>query len=122
AGLARELLSGKANAVTVRLAELAVTGFGGRGFDAAAAKLLELVATKREQRLAYITVAAPLPQDQEARLTQKLSEIYGTTVSSKVTVDAQVVGGIRVQIGHDLYDGTVARRLTEARKALAARH
>lgn len=119
--LVRTLLSGKANAVTVRLAEVAATGFGGRGFDTAATKLLELVSAKREQRLAYITVATPLPQDQEARLTQKLSEIYGHTVSAKITVDPQVVGGIRVQIGHDLYDGTVARRLTEARKALAGR-
>ncbi|ADD41022.1 F0F1 ATP synthase subunit delta [Stackebrandtia nassauensis] len=121
--LVRTLLSGKANAVSVRLAEVAAAGFGGRrGFDTAATKLLELVSAKREQRLAYITVAAPLPQDQEARLTRKLSEIYGHTISAKITVDPQVVGGIRVQIGHDLYDGTVARRLTEARKALAARH
>lgn len=122
AQLVRSLLSGKANAVTVRLAEVAVSGFGGRGFDTAAAKLLELVAAKRELRLAYITVATPLPSDQESRLASKLSEIYGHAVSTKVTVDPQVVGGIRVQIGHDLYDGTVARRLTEARKALAARH
>jgi F-type H+-transporting ATPase subunit delta len=119
AGLIRTLLTGKANAVTIRLAELAVHRYGGRGFDAALTSLVDKVAAKREQRLAYITVATPLPEDQESRLTQRLSDIYGQPVSAKVTVDPAVVGGIRVQIGHDLYDGTVARRLTEARKALA---
>jgi len=30
-----------------------------------------------------------------------------------------VVGGVKVQVGADLYDGTVSRRLAETRKALA---
>ncbi|HZE39191.1 MAG TPA: F0F1 ATP synthase subunit delta [Stackebrandtia sp.] len=121
AGLASSLLSGKAKPITIRLVEAAIAGYGGRGFDDALSKLVEGAAAKREQRLAYVTVASPLPEEQEARLAGRLSEIYGQPVSAKVTVDPQVVGGIKVQIGHDLYDGTVARRLSEARKALVAR-
>ncbi|MFD0560482.1 ATP synthase F1 subcomplex delta subunit [Stackebrandtia endophytica] len=117
--LVNTLLSGKANPITVRLVELAVRGYGGRGFEAGIAALVDHTAAKRDQRVAYITVASPLPQDQENRLTERLSEIYRQPVSAQVTIDPEIVGGIRVQIGHDLYDGTVARRLTEARKALA---
>ena len=80
---------------------------------------MDRTAAKRDQRVAYVTVATPLPQDQENRLVERLTGIYGQPVSAQVTVDPEIVGGIRVQIGHDLYDGTVARRLTEARKALA---
>lgn len=119
AKLVNTLLSGKANPITVRLAELAVRGFGGRRFDAGIAALVDRTAAKRDQRVAYVTVATPLPQDQENRLVERLTGIYGQPVSAQVTVDPEIVGGIRVQIGHDLYDGTVARRLTEARKALA---
>lgn len=112
------LLSGKANTITVQLVKMAVAGFGGRGFEASLASLLELTSAKREQRLAYVTVATPLPEDQETRLANRLAEIYGQPVQVLVTVDPTVIGGIRVQIGYDLFDGTVARRLTEARKAL----
>lgn len=121
ATLVRGLLSDKANEVTIRLAELSATGFGGRGFAAAAARLVELVAEKREQRIAYVTVATPLSEDQETELAEKLSQIYRQPVHTMVTVDAKTIGGVSVQIGYDLYDGTVARRLTEARKALVGR-
>ncbi|MGH8794782.1 MAG: F0F1 ATP synthase subunit delta [Stackebrandtia sp.] len=121
AELVRGLLSGKAGEITVQLAAMAASGFAGRGFDTALRRLLELSADKRDESIAYVTTATALPEDQEARLGARLSEIYGRSVSTKITVDPQVVGGIKVQIGHDLYDGTVARRLSEARKALAAR-
>ena len=34
-------------------------------------------------------------------------------------VFSTIIGGISVRVGSDLYDGTVLRRLTEARKAFA---
>ena len=121
-GVVDTLLTGKANPITVRLVELAVAGYGGRGFDASLSRLLEQTAAKRDERIAYVTVATPLPEDQETRLAQRLSQIYGQPVQALVTVDPQVIGGIRVRIGYDLFDGTVVRRLTEARKALVGGH
>ena len=49
-----------------------------------------------------------------------LAARYGRDISLKTTVDPRVLGGVRVQVGADLYDGTVARRLAEARTALAS--
>lgn len=121
AGFVRTLLSDKANELTVRLIEVAAYGYGGRRFDAAVNRLVERAAEKREERVAYVTVAHPLPDAQESALAQKLSQIYQQPVHTMVTVDPEAIGGISVQIGHDLYDGTVARRLTEARKALTGR-
>ena len=34
-------------------------------------------------------------------------------------VDPRILGGVRVKVGADLYDGTVSRRLAEAKTALA---
>jgi F-type H+-transporting ATPase subunit delta len=45
--------------------------------------------------------------------------MYGRQVSLKVEVKPEIIGGMSVQIGSDLYDGTVQRRLAEARAALA---
>jgi F-type H+-transporting ATPase subunit delta len=117
--LVDELLEGKATATTVRLAKLALRGFGGRGFEASLTRLVELAAARREREVAYVTTAVPLSDEEEERLAGRLSELYGRQVSLKVDVDPAVVGGVRVLVGSDLYDGTVSRRLAEARKALA---
>jgi F-type H+-transporting ATPase subunit delta len=118
AALTRALLEGKTRPVTPRLVELALRGFGGRGFESALSRLIELAAERREKQVAYVITAVALSDDEEQRLADKLGELYGRDISLKVDVDPSVVGGVRVQVGSHLYDGTVARRLDEARKAL----
>jgi F-type H+-transporting ATPase subunit delta len=116
--LIEDLLSGKARAATVGLVRLALSGFGGRGFGASLGRLVELAAARRERQVAYVTSAVPLTEAEESRLGARLSEMYGRGVSLKITVDPRVIGGLSVQVGSDLYDGTVLRRLTEVRGAL----
>ena len=53
---------------TVRLATLALRGFGGRTFAGALTRLVELAAERRDQQVAYVTVATPLPDAEEERL------------------------------------------------------
>lgn len=119
AELAKMLLEGKARPVTIRLVVAALHGFGGRKFSAALRAIVELAAYRRERNIAYVTAAAPLTEAEQARLAARLSEIYGRPVEVKVTVAPEVLGGVSVRIGHDLYDGTVRRRLAETRAALA---
>jgi F-type H+-transporting ATPase subunit delta len=121
AELVHTLLDGKARAATMRLAELAVHGFGGRSFSAALTRLVELAAERRERQVAYVTVASPIGEHVERRLGETLSQLYGREVSMKLTIDPEILGGMSVQVGSDLYDGTVLRRLTETRNALTAR-
>ena len=117
--LVEDLLKGKAHAATVRLVEVALEGFGGRSFESSLSRLVELTAAKRDREVAYVTVAKPLDDAEEQRLSAKLSQIYGQEISLKVTVDPKVIGGVSVQVGSDLYDGTILRRLNEARQAFA---
>ena len=117
--LVEDLLRGKAQPATLRLVEVALEGFGGRSFEFSLARLIELTAAKRDRQVAYVTVAKPIDDAEEQRLTAKLSEIYGRPVSLKVNVDPQVIGGVSVRVGADLYDGTVLRRLIEAKQAFA---
>jgi F-type H+-transporting ATPase subunit delta len=117
--LVEDLLKGKAQAATLRLVEVALEGFGGRGFESSLTRLVELTAAKRDREVAYVTVAKPLADADEQRLADKLSELYGRQVSLKVDVDPQVIGGVSVRVGSDLYDGTILRRLNEAKQAFA---
>jgi F-type H+-transporting ATPase subunit delta len=119
--LVSALLTGKAKPATMRLAELAVRGFGGRSVGAALSRLVELAAERRDRQIAHVTVAAPLGAEEERRLGAKLTEMYGREVAMKFTVDPAVLGGMSVLVGSDLYDGTVRRRLIDTRKALSGR-
>lgn len=119
AELVTGLLDGQADPVTVRLATVAVYGLHGRGFDASLQRLVELTAARRDREIAYVTTAAPLTPAQEERLAARLAEIYGRPVSLKLEVDSSLLGGVTVRVGDDLYDGSVARRLEQARGALA---
>ena len=117
--LVQDLLKGKTQTATQRLVEVALEGFGGRSFEFSLIRLVELTAAKRDREVAYVTVAKPLDDAEEQRLTAKLSDMYGRQVSLKVEVDPTVVGGVSVRVGADLYDGTILRRLTEAKQAFA---
>jgi len=119
AGLVRDLLDGKATPVTVRLAELAVGGFGGRGLEASLGRLVELAAERRDRTVAYVVTAIEPTEEEQRRLSGALARMYGRQVSLKIEVKPEIIGGVSVRVGSDLYDGTVLRRLTEARQALS---
>ena len=119
AGLVRRLLEGRAHPETIRLAEQAVTNPRGRRLDRVLARYLRLASTRRDELTALVTVAVPLSEQQQARLRSALEGIYGKAVTLQIVLDTSVVGGIRVQVGDEVVDGTVLRRLDEARRHIA---
>jgi F-type H+-transporting ATPase subunit delta len=116
AGLVRELLEDKAAPETVRLAEQAVRVPRGRRLDRTLEAFLELASRRRDELSALVTVAAPLTEQQSARLRSALESHYGKSVTLQVVLEPEVMGGIRVQVGDEVVDGTVLRRLEEARR------
>lgn len=116
AGLVRTLLEGKANAETTRLAVQAVQAPRGRRLDRVLEAYLQQAATRRQQRTALVTVATPLTEQQAARLTSQLESMYSSAVKLQVVIDPQVLGGIRVQVGDEVMDGTISRRIDHARR------
>jgi F-type H+-transporting ATPase subunit delta len=112
------LLAGKASPETVRLAAHAATGARGQRFDRAIEDYLKIIARRRRQLSATVTSAIDLDPSQRERLASALGSIYGTTVHLNVVLDPQILGGIRVQIGDEVVDGTVLRKLEGARRLL----
>lgn len=118
AGLLRTLLEGKVLPATIALAEQALAG-SYRTVSAALADYQKIAAEVHGQNVATVRVARPLPEGEERRLADALSRQYGRPVHLNLLVDPSVLGGIRVEIGDDVIDGTVASRLDEARRAIA---
>jgi F-type H+-transporting ATPase subunit delta len=78
------------------------------------------VAAERQQRLvAVIRTAVELTEDQRDRLASALAKQYGSKIQLNVVVDPEVLGGVRVELGDDVIDGTVSARLDEAARRLA---
>ena len=118
AALVEALLAGKASAEAIRLARQAAISPRGRRFDRVLESYLVVAAKSREQLTATVTAAVPLSDAQRQRLVQALSEIYNRAVQINVVLDLEVVGGIRVQVGDEVVDGTILRRFQEAERAL----
>ena len=56
--------------------------------------------------------------EQEQRLTDSLTRLYGRPISLQVELDPDLLGGLVVRVGGELIDGSVAGRLAAARRAL----
>ena len=69
---------------------------------------------------ARVTSARPLPEDQLEALTNALAKSTGKTVQLKQQVNPAVIGGIRVNLGDSVLDGTVLRKMNELRRSFAA--
>ncbi|HVJ49219.1 F0F1 ATP synthase subunit delta [Desulfitobacterium sp.] len=67
---------------------------------------------------ARISSAAPLSKSQEERLHKELDRITGKNVRMVKEVRPELIGGVIVQIGDQVMDGTVAYKLSQIRLSL----
>lgn len=118
ADLVEALLAGKASAEVIRLARQAAISPRGRRYGRVLESYLVIAAKSREQLTATVTAAVGLSDTQRDRLARALTGIYGRAVQINVVLEPGVVGGIRVQVGDEVVDGTILRRLQEAERAL----
>lgn len=119
ADLVGTLLRGKSTDATVRLARQAVLVSRGRRLESSLEIYLAAAAARREQFVAHATVAAPLSAKHHDRLQAALSTLFSHDVQLNVDVDASIIGGVRVEVGDEVVDGSLLRRLEEAQRRLA---
>jgi F-type H+-transporting ATPase subunit delta len=68
---------------------------------------------------ARVSAAAPLTESQLASLKERFTSITGKTITLDVVTDPTLVGGVVVQIGSTVYDGSVRTQLAEMKRRLA---
>ncbi|MEZ0448986.1 F0F1 ATP synthase subunit delta [Cellulomonas sp. ICMP 17802] len=118
--LAENLLRGKVADATLAVARRAAEAPRGRRFVATLGHVADLAATRRERLVASVTSGSELSQAQMDRLGSILQQAYGQELQLNVTVDPEILGGLRIQVGADVVDSTVLARLADARRRLAS--
>lgn len=113
--LVADLLRGKVSDTTITLAQRAV-GARERTFSHTLEGYIALAAQRKNRVIATVRVARPITVAQAERIRLALGRQVGREVALQVVVDPAVIGGVRVELGDEVVEGTVGNRLQEARR------
>lgn len=117
--LVEKLLNGKGSPEAVEIVKHLVLQPRGRRIGELLRHAASVVADQNGFIVATVTGAVPLGHAQLERLEKGLAAQYGRAVRLNQVVDPAVIGGLRVQVGDDVIDGSIASRLGELRLQLA---
>lgn len=109
-------VNGRLDEGRVRQAVALIAGKKPRGYVEILTRLHRLVKLELEQHAARVESAVALPADVQAQVAQKLKGIYGELELS-FAQNPSLIGGLRIQVGSDLYDGSVKMRLEELQQS-----
>ncbi|MBV9126618.1 MAG: F0F1 ATP synthase subunit delta [Verrucomicrobia bacterium] len=71
-----------------------------------------------EKRHAVIESAAPLNSATADAVVSSLRQKYGNDLTTEFKVNSELIGGMRVKIGSDVWDGSVRNRLARLQEQL----
>ena len=84
-----------------------------RGYFAILSHFQRLVKLDLDHRTASVQSAMPLAEPQQASIQANLARRYGAGLVFAFTQNPSLIGGLRVQVGSDVYDGSVQARLAD---------
>ncbi|HUK53410.1 MAG TPA: F0F1 ATP synthase subunit delta [Candidatus Binatia bacterium] len=87
-----------------------------KGYLALLSALERLVRLDREKHTAQVETAVPLPADLQATVKARLEKAYGPTIEVRFAQKPELIGGMRIKVGSDVYDGSVQSELVELEK------
>jgi F-type H+-transporting ATPase subunit delta len=102
---------GVLNETRVRQTVAQVLASKPRNYLAALTHFQRLLELDIQSRTVRSENAVPTSESQMATLKANLTQKYGAGLDFQFFVDPTLIGGLRIQIGSDVFDGTVKTRL-----------
>jgi F-type H+-transporting ATPase subunit delta len=115
--LAEKLVPGASEEAKVLIAQ-AVTQPRGLKVTRLVRRFAELAAKRQQRWIAVVSVTRPLTEAQTSRLQAALNSLYGRDLKINMNVDPALIGGIRIQVGDEVVDASVAARLGQLHRQL----
>jgi F-type H+-transporting ATPase subunit delta len=84
-----------------------------RGYVEILSRLHRLAKLNLEQRAARVESATPLAADLQNEVAERLKKIYGGGLDLSFGENPALIGGLKIRVGSDLYDGSVKKRLEQ---------
>lgn len=82
-----------------------------RGYVAILREYTRLARLELERRHAIVDSAIPLDEAHAASLRRELAAKFGDDLTFEFRTNPALLGGLRIQVGSDVWDGTVSNRL-----------
>ena len=91
---------------------------GQRGALATLSGFQRLVRLERDRHTAVVESAVPLPESVRADVEAGLTRLYGRGLAASFDENPELIAGMRIKVGSDVYDGSVRARLTALQSRL----
>lgn len=101
------LVNGSLDEIRVRQVVQGVLQSRRRGGHAVLDRFLRLVKLDLAQHTAAVESATSLPADLQASVLAGLKQAYGAGTITSFSLNPTLIGGIRIRVGSDVYDGSV---------------
>ncbi len=82
-----------------------------RGYLGTLSHFRHLVKLEREAHTAKVESALSLPAELQSSIQTGLARVYGEGLSVSFAENPALIGGMRIRVGSDVYDGSVRARL-----------
>jgi F-type H+-transporting ATPase subunit delta len=108
--------NGSLNEERVRIVLQHILASKRRGFLSLATEFERLVRLDESQRTAEIQSAAPLSNQLRDSVQANLIQTYGPYLNTSFVEDPSLIGGMRIKVGSDVYDGSIKAGLINLQK------
>jgi F-type H+-transporting ATPase subunit delta len=82
-----------------------------RGYHGLLQHFHRLIKLEIERRTARVESAEPLPPGIRESIQTNLDRLYGSGLDLQFTINPALIGGLRVRVGSDVYEGSIQGRL-----------
>lgn len=110
------LVGGTLDEDRVRQVAQSVIQLRRRGYLTLLDRFRRLVKLDRDQHTARVESAEPMAEDLQTNVQADLERIYGPGLTTLFVLNPALIGGMRVQVGGDVYDRSVQRGIAELKK------
>jgi F-type H+-transporting ATPase subunit delta len=114
------MVDGKLDESRVRTVVSGIASSKPRGYIGMLDAFSRLVANEVDRQRALVESASALAPATQTELQASLSKKYGRQLTLDFSVNPELLGGIRVKVGSDVWDGSVKARLEGLAASLAA--
>lgn len=111
--------NGVLDGAKVRALTQELTASKPRDYFAALKNYQRLIRMETERRHAVVESAAPMDNKAQEKLVAELKKKYGSDITAEYKVNPSLLGGLRIKLGSDVWDGSVRGRLDRLKEELA---